>query len=99
MEGIRMKTVGLLVAAGASLAMFGVIAVADAVLPPGPNLDLVARTCSACHDLTMLTDTGGMSRADWEGTLDDMKSFGAGFTDIERKLILEYLVAALPPKK
>jgi hypothetical protein len=83
----------------AALAATGMRAVADVDLPPGPNRDLVVHTCSACHELGNLTDTGGLSPEDWDGTLDDMKSYGAMFTDGERRQILDYLVKALPRKK
>jgi hypothetical protein len=80
-------------------AIFGGRAIAEVQLPEGPNRDLVAKTCSACHDLDNLTLTGGLTREDWDGTLDDMMSYGARFTPDERKMILEYLVIYLPPKK
>jgi hypothetical protein len=68
-------------------------------LPPGPGKDLLLRKCTTCHDISMLTATGGMSQADWEATLDDMKAFGAQFTADERRQMLEYLVANLGPKQ
>jgi hypothetical protein len=82
-----------------TVAGLGGSALAEVELPAGPNRDLVTRTCSACHELTNLTDTGGLSREDWDGTLEDMKSYGARFTLEERTVILEYLVTFLPPRK
>ena len=95
-----MSRIGLvLVAFGATLALLGARALAQTALTPGPTKELLSRTCTACHELTMLTDTGGMSREDWEGTLNDMQGYGAQLTAEERGQMLEYLVANLPPKK
>ena len=95
-----MRSVYVLFAVGAIvLAAVGGRAIASAELPAGPNRDLVAKTCSACHDLDNLTLTGGLSPEDWDGTLDDMFSYGARFTPEERKLIFEYLVTYLPKTK
>jgi hypothetical protein len=95
-----MRKIGLLlVLLGATLAVFGARAIAEEGLPPGPNRELVIHTCNACHEISMLTDTGGLDRKDWEDTLQEMMSYGAQVTPAERTLILDYLVTALPPKK
>ncbi len=74
-------------------------ALAQTTLPPGPGVELVTRVCSTCHDLSMITDTGGLNRADWESTLEEMQSYGAEFTAQERLQILNYLATFVGPKQ
>ncbi len=50
-----MRTARLMIGVvGATLVVLGVRATAQLTLPDGPNRDLVARTCGACHDLGMV---------------------------------------------
>ena len=76
---------------GATLLALGGGAISQVDLPPGPDQDLVSRTCQACHDLQILFDTRGLSRAGWDGTLDQMAGFGLQITPQERAKILDYL--------
>ena len=39
---------------------------------------------------------GGRSREGWDGTIDDMTSYGMNITPAERGLVLEYLATYLP---
>jgi len=71
-------------------------ATAEVVLPNGPNRDLVARICSACHDLGMVVGTGGRSRTGWNGTIDDMVQNGLSISPEERATVLDYLSTYLP---
>jgi len=80
---------------GVTLLAFGGGAIGQVDLPPGPDRDLVARTCQTCHDLQLLVDAGGLSRAGWDGTLDQMTGFGLQVTSQERAKILDYLAAYL----
>jgi hypothetical protein len=66
-------------------------------LPQGPDRDLVAKTCQACHDLQMVFDGAGASREDWDGALDQMATYGMMVTPDERARILGYLAAYLGP--
>ena len=68
----------------------------DPRLPEGPNRDLVARKCSACHDLSNLYSTVGRSRDGWNAKIDDMVAYGLSVTAEERALILDYLATYLP---
>ena len=68
----------------------------DPRLPEGPNRDVVARTCGACHDLSNLYSTVGRNRERWNETLDDMVRFGMKVTPQDRALILDYLATYLP---
>jgi hypothetical protein len=83
---------------GATLVALGLRAAAQITLPDGPNRDLVFRTCGACHDLGMVVGAGGRSRQGWDGTMDDMTSYGMNISQTERRLILEYLATYLPPR-
>jgi hypothetical protein len=68
-------------------------------LPTGPNRDLVLRVCEGCHDIQMVLDTGGLSREDWEITLNMMGTYGMQISDGDRALILTYLATFLPERK
>jgi len=81
---------------GATLVALGLRAAAQLTLPDGPNRDLVSRTCGACHDLGMVVGAGGRSREGWDGTIDDMTSYGMNISQAERRLVLEYLATYLP---
>jgi mono/diheme cytochrome c family protein len=83
---------------GAALAVFALPALAQDELPAGPDRELVAKTCAGCHDLKVLVDTHGLSREDWDGTLDDMAAFGLRMTAEQRAKILEYLVTYMPKR-
>ena len=80
---------------GVTFVALGVRATAEVRLPDGPNRELVARTCGACHDLSMVVATR-RSREGWNGTIDDMISYGLDITPQERALVLEYLATYLP---
>jgi mono/diheme cytochrome c family protein len=61
------------------------------VLPEGEGRDLVWVHCNICHDLGLVRQQR-LDRRLWNGVLDDMKAFGAFFTDEQRQVILEYLL-------
>jgi hypothetical protein len=82
---------------GATLLALGGSAVSQVELPAGPNRDIVYRKCASCHDLQNLVDTKGLSRENWNGTIDDMVTYGMTITPDEREQILQYLAAYLPP--
>ena len=81
---------------GATLVAFGLRATAQVTLPDGPNRELVSRTCATCHDLGMVVGTA-RSREGWNGTIDDMISYGMSITAVERRQLLDYLAIYLPP--
>jgi hypothetical protein len=80
----------------AAFTALGTPVAAEVALPNGPNRDLVARICSACHDLGMVVGTGGRSRAGWNGTIDDMVQNGLSISPEERATVLDYLATYLP---
>jgi hypothetical protein len=99
MESDTMRTMHLTIGViGAAMIALGLRANAQLALPDGPNRDLASRTCSACHDLGMVLGAGGRSRDGWSGTIDDMVSYGMTITPADRRLVLEYLVTALPAR-
>jgi hypothetical protein len=72
--------------------------VAQAVeLPPGPNRELVARECQACHDAGMFVDAR-RDRESWNSVIDEMVSYGLRVDPDERAKILDYLATALRPQ-
>ena len=82
---------------GATLLALGGRAVSQVELPAGPNRDVVYRKCASCHDLQNLVDTKGLSRENWNGTIDDMVTYGMMITPDEREQVLGYLATYLPP--
>lgn len=87
----------LAVATGGTL--FALVAAAAQIveLPEGPNRDLVSKVCKSCHDLQMVFDAAGISRADWDMSLDEMTANGMNISADERAKILGYLSTYLGP--
>jgi hypothetical protein len=82
---------------GATLLALGGRAISQVELPAGPNRDVVYRKCASCHDLQNLVDTKGLSRENWNGTIDEMVTYGMMITPDEREQVLSYLATYLPP--
>ena len=85
---------------GASVgAMIAVAAAAAEMteLPSGPNRDLVTRVCQSCHDLQMVFDAAGITREEWDMSLDEMTANGMNISAEDRAKILVYLATYLGP--
>jgi len=67
-------------------------------LPDGNGKEVVQTICTACHDLSPITDAGGFSRADWETVVKSMIDMGAEIKAEQIPLIAGYLAANFPPK-
>jgi hypothetical protein len=76
---------------GTIVVMFGTAAAQQRELPAGPNREVVARQCQACHDLSMVFASSGMTRDGWNGIIDEIISYGMSVTAEERTKILDYL--------
>ena len=92
MLGARLSSAAL----AAVFFMLGAAAQA-AELPPGPNRELVARECQACHDLDMVV-ASNETRETWNTLLDSMTSYGLRVSPEDRAKIVDYLATALGPK-
>jgi hypothetical protein len=66
-------------------------------LPPGPDRDLVLKLCQSCHDLQMVFDAAGISREEWDMSLDEMVANGMSISAEDRAKILSYLSTYLGP--
>jgi cytochrome c5 len=87
MTGVRLLF-GVL---GATVVMLGISTAQRLELPAGPNREVVSRECQACHDLSMVLASTGMSRDGWDGIIEEMASYGMRVTPEERAKILDYL--------
>ncbi len=67
--------------------------------PEGKGREETANLCAACHSGRLVSQQG-MSRAQWDETLDVMteRHKMPKIEGDERTLILDYLAAAFPPK-
>jgi mono/diheme cytochrome c family protein len=65
-------------------------------LPEGEGRDLVQFHCAICHDLNIVRQQRLDERV-WNEVLNDMKRFGAVFTDEQRGRILAYLLEHFGP--
>ena len=67
--------------------------------PEGKGREETANLCAACHSGRLVSQQG-MSRAQWDETLDVMTARHnmPKIEGDERALILDYLAAAFPPK-
>jgi cytochrome c5 len=66
-------------------------------LPQGPDRDLVSKVCQSCHDLQMVFDAAGISRGEWDMSLDEMTANGMNISADDRAKILAYLSTYLGP--
>ena len=69
------------------------------VLPAGPHRDETFYFCVACHS-SQIISRQGMTRERWDETLHWMSEKQAmpALKGEERKLVLDYLAQAFPPK-
>lgn len=69
------------------------------VLPAGPHRDETFYFCMACHS-SQVVSRQGMNRERWDETLHWMSEKHAmpALEGEERKLVLDYLAQAFPPK-
>lgn len=69
-------------------------------LPPGEGRDDTFYACTACHS-TALIRRSGLSRAAWDGLMDWMveKQNMTPLDPTQRKLIVDYLAEAFPPRR
>ena len=82
---------------------FGPAGAAPAVAGQNTALDaagsaIVNGNCSSCHGADLITSKKA-SRADWQGTVDRMKGYGATLDDAQTATLLDYLVAHYGPKE
>jgi hypothetical protein len=82
---------------GAGFVALGAAMAQQGELPAGPNRELVAHECGACHDLEMVIAGAGASRQAWSDTVDEMISYGARIDAENRQKIVEYLSGVLGP--
>jgi virginiamycin B lyase len=66
-------------------------------LPNGNGKEMVEMVCTACHDLSPITDSG-FSRDDWELVVKNMIDMGAAIKPEQVTVIANYLAANFPPK-
>jgi cytochrome c5 len=97
MQSVRVLFAGLSsgVVGVALGALVGTIAADAAELPAGPNREIVARECQACHDLDMVIAGAGATRDDWDGALEQMVGYGMNVSPEDRAKILDYLATSL----
>ena len=94
MGGTRFYTVGALCA---GLLVSGMSPIRADDLPPGPNQEVVARECQACHDANYFASTN-RDRESWNSVIEEMIDYGARFDPQDRAKILDYLATTLGPK-
>jgi hypothetical protein len=66
-------------------------------LPEGPDRELVSKVCQTCHELQLVLDAAGISREEWDVSLDEMTTNGMNVSPSERSKILGYLSTYLGP--
>lgn len=61
-------------------------------LPPGPHVDLVTSTCTACHSASMITRQPSLSADQWKATVAKMReAYHAPVSEADVPAILAYL--------
>jgi hypothetical protein len=91
------KVIFLTSAIGTILLALDVGAAELTELPQGPDRDLVSKVCQSCRDLQMVFDAAGISRDEWNMSLDEMTANGMNISADDRDKILTYLSTYLGP--
>jgi cytochrome c5 len=76
---------------GACVLMLGAASAQGIELPAGPNREVVSHECQACHDLSMVVASAGLTRDGWNSIIEEMTSYGLSVSADQRTQILEYL--------
>ena len=67
-------------------------------LPDGEGKQILQNVCTTCHDLDLVTSTQA-NKQGWEDILKSMNAKGAGLSDKDTSVLIEYLAKAFPEKK
>ena len=62
-------------------------------LPPGPGKDVLLRTCTSCHAVSLITPQH-KSAEEWAKTVDKMVGWGAPLRAEEKAGLVDYLAGA-----
>jgi virginiamycin B lyase len=65
-------------------------------LPAGDSKAMVEKACSACHPVTMITNSHGHTPQDWTLTVDRMVAFGAQIPEDKMAVVSDYLAKGFP---
>ncbi len=66
----------------------------DREFPPGPNAELVANNCVACHSAGMILNQPALTKATWTAEVTKMQqTYKAPVADEDVAAIVDYLVA------
>jgi hypothetical protein len=82
----------------ATIALMGAAAAQRIELPAGPNREIVARECQACHGLDMVVGAAGLSREGWTNILAEMSTYGMNVTPDDQGKIVDHLSTYLGPR-
>ena len=66
-------------------------------LPAGNGKDIVATACTACHAITLITDTGHTA-ADWKLLVERMVAAGAEVPKSQMPVVTDYLTKNYPER-
>jgi competence ComEA-like helix-hairpin-helix protein len=66
-------------------------------LPPGEGKDLLAKNCTGCHQLSVVTSQH-KSESGWTDTIVEMRNRGANGSDEDMEKIIHYLTANFGPQ-
>jgi cytochrome c5 len=86
---------GLLVALFTTAA--AVAAGQNATLPEGDGKAIVTAACTSCHGLDLIT-AKLVSKEEWAGIVDRMKTYGTTLTAEQTTITVEYLAKSFGPK-
>jgi virginiamycin B lyase len=93
------KIIGLGIAISSAAGFAAVAPALGQNLPDGNGKDMVQTVCTACHDLSPITDSVGFNRTDWETVVKSMIDMGASIKPEQIPVIANYLATNFPPKK
>jgi cytochrome c5 len=69
----------------------------NASLPEGDGKAIVTASCVGCHGLDLIT-VKQVSKEEWAGIVDRMKTYGTTLTAAQTTTVVEYLAKSFPPK-